>query len=86
MQDFTVMQMSKVNVKRAIVNQFPYLDNCYLLTIQVMNHFGTLFAVKISPGKQDKYHYLVAIKTTSLQPKENEGTERKAPSPGLGIR
>ena len=57
-----------------------------MLTIQVMNHFVTWFAVKISPGKQDKYHYLVAIKTTSLKPKENEGTEREAPSPGLGIR
>ena len=51
-----------------------------------MNHFGTWFAVEISPGKQDKYHYLVAIKTTSLQPKESEGTEREAPSPGIGIR
>ena len=48
-------------------NQFAHLDNCYMLTVEAMNHFGTSFAVKISPGKQDKYHCLVAMKTTSLQ-------------------
>ena len=57
--------MSSSSLSR-IVDQFAYLDNFYMLTVEAMNHFGTLFAVKISPGKQDKYH-LVAIKTTSLQ-------------------
>ena len=52
-----------------IVNQFAYLDNCYMymLTVEAMNPFGTWFAVEISPGKQDKYHHLVAINTASLQ-------------------
>ena len=38
-----------------------------MLTVEAMKHFGTWFAVKISPAKQDKYHHLVAIKTSSLQ-------------------
>ena len=39
----------------------------YMLTVEAMHHFGAWFAVKISPRKQDKYNYLVAINRTSLQ-------------------